>query len=286
MFRGFSNGWQLVKASWSVLRNDKKLMIFPLISMIASLIVSITFIIPVVMAAMADSATRSTESDSGGMGVFSVVMMFLFYLVMNAVVFYFNSALVAAVMMRIRGEDMTLGKAFGVATQRLPSILGYAAISATVGVILRSIAERGIVGRIVTSLLGTAWSILTFLVVPILVVENINPIEAVKRSGSLLKQTWGEQITGNLSMGFVFGLLIVATIFLIGVPLIFIGAAANSAILLAMSIAGVVVLVVALILIQSALQGIFTTALYHYATAGTTGGLYDEALIQQAFRAK
>src|SRR5204863_3398010 len=96
------------------------------------------------------------------------------------------------------------------------SILGYALISATVGMILRWIAEKGIIGQIVASIIGFAWNVSTYLVVPILVIENVNPVDAVKRSIELLKKTWGEQLVGNLSIGAAFGLLWLALIFVGG----------------------------------------------------------------------
>ena len=94
-----------------------------------------------------------------------------------------------------------------VALKNFGPILGYAVIASTVGVILKSINDRSKgFGRFITSLIGTAWNVATYLVVPILAVEGIGPIEAVKRSVELLKRTWGEQIVGNMGIGAITGI--------------------------------------------------------------------------------
>src|SRR5260221_4844318 len=162
MFTRLSNSWQLLKASAKVLREDKQLIVFPLVSFLASIVVMITFAFPVILSGVLTRMTsdRTTNSDS----VFGLVIAFLFYFVTYAVVIFCNTALVGAVMMRLRGEEPTLRAGFGMARQRIGSILGYAAISATVGMILRTIAERGgIVGGIVAGLIDLTSGVATFL---------------------------------------------------------------------------------------------------------------------------
>jgi hypothetical protein len=152
--------------------------------------------------------------------VLGVVVAFLFYLAQYFVIFIANTALVGVAMNRLQGGTATVGDGFRIAAQRVGPIFGYALIAATVGMILRAIASRGgAVGQITASLFGLAWNLATYLVVPILVVENVGPIEAIQRSVSLLKRTWGEQIVGNLGIGAVFGLLTLA-VCVLGVPVI------------------------------------------------------------------
>ena len=137
----------------------------------------------------------------------SYVLAFLFYVVSYTVIFFCNTALVGAAMIRLEGGDPTLRDGFRIAFDRLPQIIGYALIAATVGMILRWISERaGIVGQIIIGIIGFAWNIATFLVVPVLAVEKVGPIEAIKRSAGLLRRTWGEQLVGNAGIGIVFGL--------------------------------------------------------------------------------
>ncbi|MEP7285771.1 MAG: DUF6159 family protein [Chloroflexota bacterium] len=287
MFKRISNSWELLKASARVLSSDKKLIVFPLVSMIGVIIVTITFAVPLLMSGVLDrlvSSSRDTNSNS--VGIFSFVIGLLFYLVMYTVIYFANSALVGAVMMRFRGEEPTLSDGFRIAWQHIGSILGYALISATVGMILRWIAEKGIIGRIVASLTGFAWNVSTYLVVPILVIEGVSPVDAIKRSVTLLKQTWGEQIVGNLSIGTAFGLiwfvLTLASLLLLSA----LSSALNSAAIMVGGIALIVVLTIVAGLISSALNSIYVVAVYQYAVAGNTGGFFDEALVQEAFRSK
>jgi hypothetical protein len=159
-------------------------------------------------------------------------------------------------------------------------------IAATVGMILRAISERSsTLGKIVVSLMVLAWNLATYLVVPVLVVENVGPIEAVKRSSGYLKKTWGEQIAGHLGMGAVFGLLGFGTV-LAGAVLI-VGAAATESAALIIAVALLVVLaLVAIALISSALSGIYAAAVYRYAAEGDTRTFFSPEMVRAAFRRK
>ena len=281
MFQRLSNSWELVKASWRVLLADKELMIFPLVAFVASLIVMITFAVPTVLAGVLDTAV-----ETGELGIFSYIVAFLFYTVLYFVTIFSNTALVGGAMIRLEGGDPTVSDGFRIAMSKLSTIFGYALIAATVGTILRMISERsGAIGQIVVSVIGFVWNIATFLVVPVLVVEDVGPLEAVKRSGSLLKETWGEQIAGNLSVGFVFG-LITFLVILAGVPIVIAAIASGSVALIVTAVALIVLLVMAISLVSSTLSGIYTAAVYRYATTGDTGGYFEDSMVKDAFKLK
>lgn len=280
MFQKLSNSWELVKASWAVLLADKELLVFPIISAVASILVVITFAVPTVLAGFVDTAV------AGEAGVLSWIVAFFFYLVLYFVTFFFNAALVGAATIRLKGGDPTVGDGLRIAGQHASSILGYAAISATVGMILRALSERaGSLGRLVVSLVGFAWGVATYLVVPILVVEGVGPVDGIKRSADLLKRTWGEQLVGSFSIGTIFGLLSLGVI-VAGVGGIVLASLSG---VTALIITLVVLLVLALLLIglvSSALTGIYTAAIYQFATTGDTSGYFDPALIKGAFKQK
>jgi hypothetical protein len=284
MFARLSNSWELVKASVAVLRDDKELIIFPIISTIGVLLVTISFALPMIFAGVFDSIISGQENNAG---VISFIVAFIFYFAQYFVIIFFNSALIGAAMIRLRGGDPTLSDGFRIALSNIGSIFGYALIASTVGIILRTISERSnILGRFVVSLIGLTWNLATFLVVPVLVVEETGPFDAVKRSAQLLKRTWGEQIVGNLSIGVFFGVLTIAVIFLIIAPSIYIMIALeNPALLIAMG----VLLVAALVLtslVSSTLSGIYAAAVYRFAAEGETGGYFQPELVQNAFRRK
>ncbi|MCB8943171.1 MAG: hypothetical protein H6658_05400 [Ardenticatenaceae bacterium] len=278
MFTKLSNSWELVKASWTVLLADKELLIFPVVSFIASLVVIATFAVPTILADVFDGVT--------GLPVAGYVIGFSFYVVMYCVTIFSNSALVGAAMIRLEGGDPTVRDGFRIATKHLGSILGYAAISATVGVILRAISERGgIIGQIVSSLVGFAWGVATFLVVPVLVVEGVGPMEGVKRSANLLKRTWGEQIVGNFGIGTVFGLLFFVVIF-VGIGAIALAAVSGSVALIVTMVFLVLAAIMLLAMLNGALSGIYTAAVYRYATTGETAVGFDPNIIKNTFKQK
>jgi hypothetical protein len=278
MFTRIQNSWTLIKASAAVLRADKELIVFPIVSSIGVLLVTVSFAFPLFLAGFFDALLE------GRSPVFGYIVGFLFYLAQYFVIIFANSALIGAAMIRLRGGDPTVGDGFRIAMQHIGSILGYALISATVGMILRWLSERGkLVGRIASSIFGLAWNLASYLAVPVLVLEGVGPIEAVKRSANLLKKTWGEQIVGNFGLGAVFGLLTLL-VFLVGVPVMFVAVSSGS---LALIVAAAVVFVLALVLlglINSTLSGIYVAAVYRYAAEGEASGFFSEEMVREAFR--
>jgi hypothetical protein len=288
MFARWGRSWELVKASWAVLRSDKELVVFPIISAIGCFLVSITFFLPMLATGALDSVGRR---GAGGIGPAQMIILFLFYLVTYTVIIFCSSALVGAAVIRLDGGDPSLSDGFKVAQSRLPQILGYALISATVGLVLQLLSNAArnnrnivlaIIGQIVVGIAGAAWSIATFLAVPVLVIEGVGPIEAIKRSTALLKKTWGEQIIGDLSIGGIFGLMTLGVI-LVAMLLGFLFM--NTPALLILVIIVAIVAVMAISIVGSALNAIFRVALYRYAHDGKTSEFFQTEMIQSAFKA-
>lgn len=284
----FARSWNLMKASADVLRSDKSLLMFPLASSICCLIVAASFLIPIVtaMVAVAGAGDVAIAEHSRSMTAGRYVLMFLFYLAQYFVIIFFNTALAGAALARLRGEETSFGEGMALARSRIMSIFGYALIAATVGLVLRALQERlGLIGRLVVGFLGLAWTVATFLVVPVLASQDVGPTEAISRSVELLKRTWGENIIGNAGIGVVFGLVmflaIVVSALLVG------GAFATQSV--TAIVAAVVIVVVGLTmlgLIQASLQGIYAAALYRYAEDGEVGYGFDQAMLEQAFKPK
>ena len=280
MFSRIGNSWALLKASVAVLRADKELIVFPFVSMIAVLVVTASFALPMLLAGFVDTLL---EGDTQILGF---VVGFAFYVVQYFVIIFANSALVGAALIRLRGGDPTVRDGLRIALQRVGVILAYALISATVGMILRAISERGkAVGRIVSSIAGMAWNLATYLVVPVLVTEDVGPLEAVKRSANYLKRTWGEQIAGNFGLGIIFGLVAVLVI-LIAIPVFYLVIVTESIALIAVTAVLFVLALVFLGLINSTLNGIYVAAVYRYAAEGETDSFFAKEMVQGAFRLK
>ncbi len=279
MFERLSNSWELVKSSARVLMADKELLVFPLISSIGVMIVSAVFIVPSIFANLFDAALPKN------LQVVRYVVLFLFYVVQYTVIFYMNTALVGAALIRLRGGDPTLKDGFQIASKHFGPIVGYALIAATVGVILKSITDRSKgLGRFVVNLIGLAWNLATFLVVPVLAVEDVGPVDAVKRSVELLKRTWGEQIAGNIGLGSVFGLIILGVVVVGGALIGVAFAVFESPVLAIVFGAGMVLMFVLIGLVNSTLSGIYTAAVYQYAVSGQSDGFFEPGLVENAFR--
>ncbi len=220
------------------------------------------------------------------MSVGGYLLLFAFYLVQYTVIIFFQTALTGVALMHLRGEPTSVSAGFALARSRLPHILGYALIAATVGLLLRMLQERlGLIGRLVVGFLGLAWTVATFLVVPLLASENVGPVDAVKRSAQLLKRSWGENLIGNGGIGVVFGVLMLLAV-LLAAGLVGGAVALHSIPALVLACVVVVLGFILLGLVQSSLQGIYAAALYRYAEAGEASAGFDQALLQQAFRTK
>ena len=273
MFDKFSRSWELVKASASVIRSDKELLLFPVFSGIAAMFIIATFALPFF-------ALKLFEP---GNEVFGAILGFVLYFCLYSITFFFNSALVGAALIRLEGGDPTLADGFGAARSRIGPILGYAAIAATVGVFLSALKnkENNFLVRMFASGLGVAWTLATFLVVPVLVAENVGPIDALKKSVDLLKRTWGENAIGNVGIGFAFGLLMFLSI-IVAVALVIASAMVSPKLAI---VVGVVAIfgIVMLGIVQSALSGIYSAALYRYATVGEAPAGFEGTAIATAF---
>jgi hypothetical protein len=266
MFESIGRSIELFRTSWGILMADKKLLVFPLLSGIISLIVLATFILPLVIGQFLG-------------GLFFYAALFVFYLVSSFVVIFFNTALISCVNARLQGRDMSVGEGLSNALRHFTPILGWALLSATVGIILQLIRERvGFIGQIAAGLVGGAWGLVTFFVVPVLVLEDKGVFDAIKESTTLIRKTWGESIIGSGSIMLVF--IIIGVIGFLGVlATMMLGSAVLSGIALVLFIALVIVLAV----VAAAMQGIFVTALYSYAKSGTVPAAYTKDLIQNAF---
>jgi hypothetical protein len=281
----FARSWELLKASAEVLRSDKSLLVFPLLSGICTLIVAATFLTPVGWEYFNDAQIRS-YGVAHHVAPSHYVFLFLFYLAQYTVIFFFNTALASVATARLRGDEASVSDGLAVARSRFGSILGYAVIAATVGTLLRFVQERaGWLGRIVIGLLGVAWTVATFLVVPVLANEEVGPLEAVQRSVDLLKRSWGENLIGNAGIGFAFGFITLAVVLAV-MLLVLAAASAHSAALMVAVIALALIGFALLGMVQSSLQVIYAVALYRFVDEGEAGGGFDQSMLESAFRSR
>ena len=253
--------WELIGNSFAVLKSDEELLWLPIFSGIFCVLVSVM----VLGGGGLLLGPQNLQITPSAVNQHAIpqpvwVCLFVFYLANYFVITFFNVALVSAASSRLAGGNATLNDGLEAAWQRKGKILQWAFLSATVGVLLRMIAERtGWLGRLVGGLMGMAWTLASYFVVPVLVAEDVGPAEALQRSADLFRQTWGEEVAGGFSFGLIFTLLALPAVALpflgrnLGPTGIMAGAALALLYWLALSI------------VSSAVQGIFVAALYRYA---------------------
>ncbi len=278
-----SNGWTLAGNSWQLLWRDKKLIVFPMLSGVCCLLVVISFCVPF----LANPELLNFPRDAQGhveVPLWVYPVLFAYYFVNYFVIIFFNAALISCAILRFNGQEASLADGLAIAGSRLPQILAWALVSATVGFLLKMIENaHEKAGAIVSALLGTAWSIITFFVVPVLVVEKVGPFTAIQRSLALLRKAWGESLTGQAGIGFVMFLLLLPAFLLCVLGLFLL----NSSVALGVS---VIALGVVYFLVWSAvgpaIHGIFLAAVYQYASSGTAPAGFDESALSGAFAPK
>ncbi len=253
--------WTLVLQSFSVLRKDKKLVLFPVLSALGVIAVAI----PYLWALTGGTPWRPADVH---WGVSGWLWIFLWYCTSSFVVVFFNCAMTACAQVRFSGGEPSISDGIHAAGDRIGRILLWSVTAATVGLIIRMIEERAnLIGKIVASLIGIAWGLATFLVIPVLVFEDLDVIESIRRSGELLKKTWGEQLV----VGFHF-FWITLVLFIPGVIL--------GALALPVGIA----YFLALAAVMTAARSIFVVALYRFAVTGEPPDGYSHEALSGAFR--
>jgi Family of unknown function (DUF6159) len=265
-------GWALTKKSWGILREHRELVRFPLYGAAATIVCAAIVVGPGLYLI-----------DDGKVAFGGPLAVIGFYL-LALIGFYFSVGLAAAADMIFHGREATVGDGLAVARSRFSQIAGWAAISTIVGLILSALENQGAIGQVASRLLAVGWSLITFLAAPVIALEGTGPIETLKRSASLFKSRWGQQVTGNIAIGgavFLFGILPSALLIAAGV-LLWASASFAGALLVVVGVIGFAIAV----LISSALSGIFGVALYRYALDGEAMGGFTAEEMESAVRKK
>lgn len=294
----FGRSWSLFKSSWGIVRSEPSLLWFPVISALLVIFASVVLLgllggivafSPGLQKTLMDAAQSADQGQNGSpiLTIAGLVLLFIYYLIVGGIATYFATAMAGAALRRLDGHDTSFGEGIGIANRRLGAILGFSAISATVGVLLsllRNNREGGnAVGSILAAIGGLAWNVATFLVVPVIADRPGNAIDAIKESASLLRKTWGEQLVGSGGLGGIFALASFAVILITGwLAILSIDIAGLFWTILAIGIVALIVLGV----LSSTLSGIYKAAVYRYAAQGQVAAQFDATLIEHAFRMK
>jgi hypothetical protein len=297
--RKIANGVQLTQSCWRALKQNPQLIVFPLLSSIALVIVAISFAVPILSVLVLlirenpnFDIEKSTALAKWIIYGAVILFVFLFYLVSYTVIIFSNTALVGVSLKLLRGESASVWDGIGIAMGHLKQIIGFALISATIGTVAqlsRSSAKKdpdnqiaAFLDMMVGGLLQGVWSVVVFFTIPVYVVENLGPIVATHRSWDIFKQTWGESFTGKAAIGGV-GCLVQLLLLAIIAALIAVTAATKYLPLLGLAILFGIVSFTVLALINEAINGVFQASLYHYATTGDAGRFIENDLARNAF---
>jgi hypothetical protein len=250
-FTRLSNGWTIALESFAVLKENRQLILFPILSGISMVMVIASFVIILFASTGWDV---DAIKDQGT--VVNYFIVFCYYLVNYFVIVFFNTALVHCTHLYFRGEEVTIRKGLQFSMSRIGAILSWAIFAATAGTVLRLMQDRlGWLGKIITGLIGVVWSIATFFVVPVIAYEKLGPLDAFKRSAALMKEKWGE----GLGATFSFGIVQMLGILLLTIPSFLLG-------WLLHPVAGIVLFVLGvftILVVISAARVIFVSAVYH-----------------------
>lgn len=269
-----SNTIALAKVSWKVLRKDRELLLLPVLSFLASILVLTLLWLPTLSAI----DTSGLADESGDPGAVLIVVGVISAMAMSIISVFFNGALVAGAHERLSGGDPTVRSALGRALSRLSGLLPWAIITGTVGLILQAVRERaGWMGRFVVNMVGMAWQTATFLVVPAIVIDDHGAVSGLKASAALLKRTWGENIAARVGFGLLGLVAVIPAVIVLFATGALGGAALVVGILLAVPYLALVVVVL------TALNAVFQTALYLYATTGSVPAGFDDSNLQDSF---
>jgi hypothetical protein len=267
----FKQGWELTKKSWALLRSNKELFRFPIYGGLAALAIVIAFVGPGLY--LIDDGQRVIGGVLTAIGLYGS----------SFVAVFFGVALAATADKVFHGEQVSIAYGFEVARSRTGAIAGWAALAALVGTLISLIQQSGSIGEaIIASLIGAAWSLITFLAVPVITFEGTGPWATLKRSSSLFKERWRGQVTGNLAIGGIVSLVgVLPAVALIagGAYLWATGNGAGAVLVLL----GVMLMVVSMLIIQ-AMRGVFGVALYRFAAEGTVTTGFTQADFESAVK--
>ena len=274
----FKQGWELTKKSWALLRAHRVLFRFPVYAGVAAIVV------------LAVTVGPGFYLIEDGQQVVGGLLVAVGLYLASFIAVYTGVGLAATADAIFHGREATVADGFAVARERIGAIAGWAALAALVGVLISLIQQSGSIGEVILgSLVGAAWSLISFLAVPVITIEGTGPIATLKRSAGLFKERWRGQVVGNVAIGGIVGLLgVLPALLLIGGGVYLWVSDDGSGELAAgaaIALVGVILLVVSLLIIQ-AMRGVFGVALYRFASAGEVTTGFTEADFESAVRTK
>lgn len=266
----FRAGWILLKETWRFMMLDKELLFVPVI---ASFLFGI--VIVGIMSVLRDPTTVPNEIPT------TFALLFMAYVSAAFIAALSQAVISHIVYIRAHGGDANLGQGFTRALTHSFSLFVWSMITSTIGLIINIISGRSeILGRIVASILGATWRVLTYFVVPAMVIDNVSAFASIPKSVSVFKQTFGETIVSNISYRLIFFLIFLLQIVL-GVGLTITALIAEREVLAVLILLVFMGCIVLTLFILSVFSGILVTLLYIYATEGAAPNNFNPELLEK-----
>ena len=272
-------GWELAKQSWRVVKGDRSLLTFPIVSIGLGLVVAVLFFGPgIAVAAVTDSGWWLIPFLLAGAFVICFVAQF------------FAVALAACATDALEGHDTTFGQGFSAAREHTGVIFKWSLVTFTVGAILSAIqslsnssdnAGAAIAGTIASAIAGFAWAVASFFVIPIIALKGVGPKDALKESVAMVKERWGEGVVGNAAIGLAVFVIVFLPAILVGVGGFLLLGSAEALGLALILVAGLGIAVGSIF--NFTITAVFRVALYRYATEGKVIGGFSEEAMADAF---
>ena len=246
--------WHLYKESFAVLSDDGEILVFPFLSGLSAVLLAVAFFVPLYRG----GTLLPIACGRGTWDMYAV--LFAWYYLNHFLIVFFNAALIACAAIRLSGGRPTVAAGLRVALARAGRIAAWALVAATVGLFLGSFNNRrNWPLRLVGAVLSVGWTMVTYLIVPVLIMEDRTVYDSIYRSEELFRKQWGEELIGSFGFGILNAILLLPGFFL-------------ALMVWRLDRAGAVIvgLTYALFLavIGSALTGVFKAALYRYAATG------------------
>jgi hypothetical protein len=294
-----AGSWRESKAvtsqAWGVIKQNTYMLAFPAVSavlaVVAFLLIGGAGIAALGWSDVEQQATQDAFTTTSV--VVGVVLLVVASYVATLLTVIFMGGLVKCADEELQGRDSSFGAGLSAAMSRLPALLGWAAIETAVGWLIRAVQGNGasdnvlvtILRVVLAGLMAVAWSIISFFVLPLIILRGMGPLAAVKESVALIRRTWGMQVAGGVRIGGLIGLVAVLPALLVTVAGGFVAASGSPAVGIPLATLGVVVLIVASVLI-SAMKAIFSVAMLHYVEDGTAIGPFEAGQLQSAVRVR
>jgi Family of unknown function (DUF6159) len=279
MFETLGRGWEITKLSFTVVRKDSEMLLFPLLGAVFSGIYSFILLWPSLL-----SRFMASDESSFMWRTTETALCFASYFGVAFIATFFNTCTVYTAKTRFAGGDATFKDSITFALKKIHLIFAWSLLAASVGVLLRALdqfAERmgglgGMLLNIMQSILGMMWSVLTIFVVPVMVYEGLGPFLAIRRSGEVLKKTWGESLVRHFSFGIIQFFVAVP-----GIALILFGMFRADTLWFLIPVGLLWLIVTALLF--SVVAVVFNTALYEYASTGRIPQGFEGPTLKAAF---